>query len=158
MQNAKFPTLTKVVRSEMRGYEHIRSQFANPDARRIMNIKLTLFTIFFSLIAFENAIRVLDFIMGWQDPIPPLRPDDLAFSSEYDTTFSAGKRKKLTMRAELGPQAMAQSLSMMFAMILNNTVWIRRKNFSSTWHTVHYFLAATFLVLYLPRHDLWPVM
>jgi hypothetical protein len=47
---------------------------------------------------------------------------------------------------------------MMFAMILNNTVWIRRKTFSSTWHTAHYFLAATFLVLYIPRHDLWPVM
>jgi hypothetical protein len=91
----------------MRGYEHMRSQFANPDATKLMNIKLTLFTIFFSIIAFENVIRVLDFVLGWQFPIPTPRPDELSFSSEYDNTMSVSKRKKLTMRQDLGPKAMA---------------------------------------------------
>ena len=46
----------------------------------------------------------------------------------------------------------------MFSMNLNICLWRRRKTFSAFWHTIHYFVAAILLVLYIPRTDWWPVM
>jgi len=123
-----------------------------------MNRKLAIFTVFFSIMCFENSIRILDLMMGWQFPIPDERPTNLDFSSNYDVTFSPLFRSKFLIQKEKGPYALAQTLTVMMCMILNNTLWIRRKSFSPTWHTIHYFLASIFLVMYIPRHDLWPVM
>jgi len=62
--------LMKVARSELSGYLHVRLQFADAEARAHMNIKLTIFTVFFCLMCIENTFRILDFMMGWQFPIP----------------------------------------------------------------------------------------
>jgi hypothetical protein len=123
-----------------------------------MNRKLAIFTVFFSIMCFENSIRILDLMMGWQFPIPDERPTNLDFSSNYDVSFSPLFRSKFLIQKEKGPYALAQTLTVMMCMILNNTLWIRRKSFSPTWHTIHYFLASIFLVMYIPRHNLWPVM
>lgn len=46
----------------------------------------------------------------------------------------------------------------MWLMLTNNVVWVRRANFSKVWHTLHYFFAASVLVLYIPRHDWYKTM
>ena len=46
----------------------------------------------------------------------------------------------------------------MWLYIFNSIVWIKRKKFEVLWHTIHYFVAALILVLYIPRDDWWPVM
>ena len=150
--------MTKVILSEIKGYKHVRSQFENPEKRRVMNQKLGLLTLFFSMMAIENAFRIADFTFSWQFPIDPLRPDDIDFSSDYNILYSEYRRGLLVPRKALGPGALAHCLTALFLWLLNNIIWIRRRNFSAFWHTIHYFLAATLLVLYMPRHDWWKVM
>jgi len=150
--------LMKVLRSELHGYNHLRSQFESEESRRVMNGKLIIFTVVFAVMAIENTFRICDFIFGWSYPIPPERPKELDFSSEYDVSWSSTKRAKYTSRKLNGPQAIAQTQICMWLMIVNNCVWIRRRQFSTVSHTCHYFIAALLLVLYIPRHDWFPVM
>ena len=46
----------------------------------------------------------------------------------------------------------------MLVMVVNNTIWIKRRNFSALWHTIHYFIAAALLIAYIPRKDFAPTM
>ena len=150
--------LYKVIKSETSGYQHIRNRFENADSVALMHLKLTIFTIFFTMIAIENSFRVIDFWLGWQFPIPPERPNDVNFGSDYDVTFSAKKRLKLEKRRDYAPLALLQTAGCMVIMIVNNLIWMKRKKFSPTWHTFHYFVAAALLILYIPRLDFAPVM
>ena len=53
---------------------------------------------------------------------------------------------------------MAQSAVVMLLMVINNVIWIKRKTFSTFWHTLHYFFAAGLICLFIPRRDWWPCM
>lgn len=55
----------KVFKSETSGYRHVRDQFENPVTLQLMHMKLAIFTIFFTMICFENFFRVLDFYKAW---------------------------------------------------------------------------------------------
>ena len=61
-------------------------------------------------------------------------------------------------RMKAGPGLLCQTLLCMIFMILNNVIWVRRRRFSTAWHTLHYFVAAFILMLYLPRKNWWPAM
>ena len=151
--------MTKVIRSEMRGYEHIRSQFFNQENRDLMNRKLLVFTIFFSMMAIENTFRITDFLLEWSFPIPYVRDEGLDFHSSMEISGRARARvPKLTQRQDEAPGALIQCQLCLWLMVINNLVWINRSKFSTFWHTLHYFVAASLLVLYIPRHDWYKVM
>mmetsp|Transcript_32995 Transcript_32995/g.43458 ORF Transcript_32995/g.43458 Transcript_32995/m.43458 type:complete len:176 (-) Transcript_32995:1437-1964(-) len=156
--SARFPMLSKVFRSELSGYNHVRSQFENPETRRLMHVKLAIFTAFVAMMAIENTFRVLDFVMEWQFQIDPKRPPEIDFSSDYNIFYSEYRRKLLVPRKLYGRGAIGQTQVCMWLMLINNYIWCKRKNFSASMHTIHYFIAAATLVLYIPRHDWWPVM
>lgn len=99
--------LYKVFKSETSGYTHVRNQFESPITLQLMHIKLTIFTVFFSMICIENSFRVMDFWQEWSWPIMPKRPASIDFSSDYDITFSAAKRLKLSVRQAYAPLALA---------------------------------------------------
>ena len=81
------------------------------------------------------------------------------FHSDIDLSFWALKRYPLlTLRYHEAPGALVQSQLCFWFMLINNILWIRRPKFSAFWHTVHYFMAASLLVLYLPRHDWYKCM
>ena len=160
MLENRLPTLTKILRSELLGYEHIRKQYENAiDDRKSMNKGIVIFTLVFAAMSFENVWRAANFMEAWAYPVvEDQRPDDITFSSDYEVPESAKKNDKLLARMEAGPGLLCQSLICMLLMIVNNVVWVRRREFSGAWHTVHYFIAAAVLMLYLPRKAWWPAM
>ena len=123
-----------------------------------MNKKLAILTAFFTAMAIENAFRQADFLFEWSFPIDPERPDEYDFSSEYNIMYSLYRRKLLVPRKKYAKGAIAQTVLVMVLWLINNCIWMRRKKFSATWHTIHYFIAALLLILYIPRHDWYPVM
>ena len=84
MLEQRFPTLMKVVRSEIKGYEHVRSRFMNVENRDLMNRKLTVFTVCFCMMAFENTFRILDFRFEWQFTIATIKMEGIDFHSDID--------------------------------------------------------------------------
>ena len=150
--------LMKVLRAELKGYHHIRSQFENPHSRRMMGYKLLIFTVFFSMMAIENTFRVMNWTFQWSFPIPDKRPSTLDFSSDYDPTYSEAQRAKYTKRTLCGPGALVQTQLVMWLMIANSLLWVKSKNFSVLRHTLHYFAAVALLNLYIPRQDWFPTM
>ena len=109
--------------------------------------------------SFENAWRAANFMEAWAYPVVEnQRPDDITFSSDYEVPESTKKNDKLLARMEAGPGLLCQSLICMLLMIVNNVIWVRRREFSGARHTVHYFIAAAVLILYLPRKAWWPAM
>ena len=64
----------------------------------------------------------------------------------------------LTLRQNEGHGALIHCQLVFWLMLINNIVWIKRSKFSTFWHSIHYFIAAGLLVLYLPRHDWYKVM
>ena len=151
----------RILRSEVLGYAHIKKQYENGsiDDRKTMNKGIIIFTVAFAIMSFENVFRAANFMEGWAYPVvEEQRPDDLTFSSDYEVPESTKRNDKLLVRMEAGPGLVCQSLICMLVMIVNNVIWVRRRHFSSTWHTVHYFIAAAVVILYLPRKAWWPAM
>ena len=154
----RFPDLFKVACSELQGYNHVKQQFSTPYNLSMMNKKLIIFTAIFTIMAFENIFRILDFRHEWQWPIQKKRNEDLDFDSNADIGETNPRYEKLTRRKNDANGAMFQNLACMLLMLINNLVWIKRDKFSPRWHTLHYFLAALILVLYIPRHDWFKTM
>ena len=124
-----------------------------------MNQKLLVFTIFFCLMAVENTFRTMDWLFEWTWPIPYTRDDGTDFHSSMDiSAFARARVPKHGARKIEAPGALIQCQLCMWLMIINNLVWIKRSKFSSFWHTTHYFVAASLLLLYIPRHDWYRAM
>ena len=124
--------LTRLLKKELCG-----EQSSDKDTRRSIQKKVAIITVLFSLMCVENIFRVLDFIYGWSNPI----------ESEESIRLQ-----------QLGPRAVGQVVMCFLVMLINNIMWLYRKGVTPGWHTLHYFVAAIALIMYMPRPEWWPVM
>ena len=109
------------------------------------------FVVLFSLMCFENVIRILGFVQSWTYTIEKETED----GQEDNNYPSQEQLKEWSLK---GPYAGCQTLVLMFMMIFNIISWANLKEVTAGRHTLHYFVATAILILYIPRKDWWPVM
>lgn len=143
----------KVASCELQGYDHVRSQFIQPGPRRTFKIKLLIFTIFFAVMCVENLYRQMDAKFAIHHVIEAKRPAAVDFSSDYDITYPAKEYKKHTTRMQMSTNGALQTGIVFVCLVLNNTIWLCRKEFRASQHVIHYFIAAILLVAYIPRRS-----
>ena len=100
------------------------------------------------MLLIEHLVRQIDY-MKWVY-IPSKQPDELGFSSSYDTTFSEKKRVKYQGRKDNAPYTLIQACLCLFGALVNGAFWLAQTKFSPVKHTVHYIVASLLLVLSIP--------
>lgn len=117
--------MRRIIRSEMTGYEDDNSRWGNSCEKLKLKFKIIVFTTLFGCMCVENFFRALDALLGWSTPaIQKLEGESIG--------------------------AVIQPIACLVLMVLNNILWLCKKDMTKRRNVIHSIVASILVLLLVP--------
>ena len=115
--------MRRIIRSEMTGYEDDNSRWGNSCEKQKLKFKIIVFTTLFGCMCVENFFRALDTPLGWST-VQKLEGESIG--------------------------AVIQPIACLVLMVLNNILWLCKKDMTKRRNVIHSIVASILVLLLVP--------